>query len=233
MQGGGGATSAISAAADAAFDAGAVVIAANGNASQVTQVGSPAVAHKAIGVGAVDVQTLATVSQINGPAADGRTKPDIQAPTNTETASSASNTALQVFTGTSGATPYACGATALLRNWMRGSNFDIDPGQVYAQMILSGQTPFFNNTNGAGLLNLPTNGVAFFGKTSVGNGGTINIPLTIGAGNNRFDGAIWWPETAAQSHNDVDLSLIDPNGVTRHPACLSPVFLSGPGSVER
>ncbi len=58
-------------------------------------------------------------------------------------------------------------------------------------------------------------GVAFFGKTSVGNGGTINIPLNIGAGNNRFDGAIWWPETAAQSHNDVDLSLIDPSGVTR------------------
>src|SRR6185312_14049355 len=91
MQGSGGATSAISAAADAAFDAGAVVIGANGNASQVTEVGSPGVAHKAIGVGAVDVQTLATVSQINGPAADGRTKPDIQAPTNTETASNASD----------------------------------------------------------------------------------------------------------------------------------------------
>lgn len=172
-------------------------------------------AHKAIGVGAVDVQTLATVSQINGPAADGRTKPDIQAPTNTETASNASNTALRVFTGTSGATPYASGAGALLRNWLRGSNFDIDPGQVYAQMILSGQTPFFNNTNGAGLLNLPTGGSAFFGKTSVGNGGTINIPLNIGAGHNRFDCAIWWPETAAQSHNDVDVSLIDPFGVTR------------------
>ena len=172
-------------------------------------------AHKAIGVGAVDVQTLATVSQINGPAADGRTKPDIQAPTNTETASNANDTALQTFTGTSGATPYASGAAALLRNWARGTNFDIDPGQVYAQLILSGQTPFFNNTNGAGLLNLPVNGVAFFGKTTVGNGGTINIPLNIGAGNNRFDGALWWPETAAQSHNDVDLSLIDPSGVTR------------------
>jgi len=215
MQGGGGATSAISAAADAAFDAGAVVIGANGNASQVTEVGSPGVAHKAIGVGAVDVQTLSTVSQINGPAADGRTKPDIQAPTNTETASNASDTALQVFTGTSGATPYASGAAALSRNFLRGSNFDIDPGLVYAWLILSGQTPFFNNTNGAGLLNLPTGGIAFTGKVTVGNGANVDIPLAIGAGNNRFDGAIWWPETAAQSHNDVDLSLIDPSGITR------------------
>jgi serine protease AprX len=214
-QGGGGATSAISAAADAAFDAGAVVVGANGNVSQVTEVGSPGVAHKAIGVGAVNVQTLATVYQINGPAADGRTKPDIQAPTDTETASNTSDTALRSFGGTSGATPYGGGAAALLRNWLRGANFDIEPGQVYAHMILSGQTPFFNNTNGAGLLNLPTNGTAWFGKTFVGNGGTVNINFTIGAGNNRFDGAIWWPETAAQSHNDVDLSLIDPSGITR------------------
>ncbi len=214
-QGGGGATSAVSAAADAAFDAGAVVVGANGNTSQVTEVGSPAAAHKAIGVGAVQVQTLATVSQINGPVADGRTKPDIQAPTQTETASNTSDTALRTFGGTSGATPYGAGAAALLRNWLRGGNFNIEPGQVYAQLILSGQTVPFNSVNGTGLINLPTNGWAWWGKTTVGNNGTIDIPLNVGAGNNRFDCAIWWPETASQSHNDVDVSLIDPNGVTR------------------
>jgi hypothetical protein len=212
-QGGGGATSAISVAADAAFDAGAVIIAANGNASQVSEVGSPAAAHKVIGVGAVNVQTLATVSQINGPVADGRTKPDIQAPTSTETARNTSDTALGVFSGTSGATPYGGGAAALLRNWLRGTNFQIDPGQVYAQLILSGKTANFNHTNGVGLINLPTNGIAWRGKVSVGNGGIINIPLNIGSGNHVLDGALWWPETAAQAHNDVDLSLIDPNGV--------------------
>lgn len=214
-QGGGGATSAVSAAADAAFDAGAVVVGANGNTSQVSEVGSPAAAHKAIGVGAVQVQTLATVSQINGPVADGRTKPDIQAPTQTETASNTSDTALKTFGGTSGATPYAAGAAALLRNWLRGSNFDIDPGQVYAQLILSGQTVPFNDVNGAGLINLPMNGTAWWGKTTVGHNGTIDIPLNVGFGNNRFNCAIWWPETASQSHNDVDVSLIDPNGITR------------------
>ena len=44
-------------------------------------------------------------------------------------------------------------AAALLRNWLRGTSGTIDPGQVYAQLILSGQQPYpFNNTSGAGPL---------------------------------------------------------------------------------
>ena len=90
MQGGGGDLSAISMAADAAFDAGAVVIAANGNNGPgAGSVNTPANAHRAIGVGNFDVQTLAQIpGQSRGPAPDGRYKPDIQAPTQTETASS-------------------------------------------------------------------------------------------------------------------------------------------------
>ncbi|HEX5761192.1 MAG TPA: S8 family serine peptidase [Thermoanaerobaculia bacterium] len=230
MQGSGSDTSAISVAADAAFDAGAVVIAANGNnGPNANTVNEPAIAHKVIGVGNFDVQTQAQVNgQSRGPAPDNRFKPDIQAPTNTETASNGcgwqqnctaggSDTAFRVFGGTSGATPYAAGAAALLRNWLRGSNFSIDPGQVYAQLILSGQQPYpFNNTSGAGPLQLPNNGWAWWGKVAISNGQTIEIPISISGTNpNTFDGALWWPETAAQSHNDVDLSLVDPGGVQR------------------
>ena len=220
MQGGGNDRSAISTAADNAFDAGAVIIAANGNNGPGDDtVNSPANAHKVIGVGNFDVQTLNQInSQSRGAAPDNRFKPDIQAPTNTETASSASNTALKIaFTGTSGATPYASGAAALLRNWLRNTSFSIDPGQVYAQLILSGQQPYpFNNTSGAGRLQLPTNGWAWWGKVSVTGGMTINIPINISSGTaNTFDGALWWPETAAQNHNDIDLYLIDPNGNMR------------------
>lgn len=216
MQGSGGSGSAISVAADNAFDAGAVIIAANGNnGPNASTVNVPANAHKVIGVGNFDVQTGNQVnSQSRGPASDNRFKPDIQAPTNTETASNANNTALRVFSGTSGATPYAAGAAALLRNWLRGNNFSIDPGQVYAQLMLSGQQPYpFNNTSGAGSLRLPTDGLAWWGKVSVSNGQVVDIPLTINSSTaNLFDGALWWPETEGGTHNDVDLSFVDPSG---------------------
>jgi hypothetical protein len=217
MQGGGDHNSAIAVAADAAFDAGAVVIAANGNNGPASStVNCPANARRVIGVGNFDVQTLAQIpSQSRGPTADGRFKPDIQAPTNTETASNASDTAHMVFTGTSGATPYASGAAALLRNWLRGSSFSIDPGQVYAFMILAGQQPYpFNNDSGAGRLVLPTGGVATWGKVNVSNNLTIDIPFTMPAGRpHDLDAALWWPESG--THNDIDLSLVDPAGVVR------------------
>ncbi len=214
MQGNGDQNSSISAAGDAAFDAGAVVIAANGNnGPAVGTVNTPANARRVIGVGNFDVQTLGQIaSQSRGPTPDGRYKPDIQTPTNTVSASNASDTATQVFTGTSGATPYGAGAAALLRNWLRGTSFSIDPGQVYAQLILSGQQPFgFDNTSGAGKVRLPTDGWAWWGKVSINAGQTINIPIGIsGASSNTFDGALWWPESS--THNDVDLYLVDPTG---------------------
>ena len=230
MQGSGSDTGTISTAADNAFDAGAVIIAANGNFGPgASTVNEPAIAHKVIGVGNFDVQSGNQVaSQSRGPAPDNRFKPDIQAPTNTETASNGcgwqqncaaggSDTALWSFGGTSGATPYAAGAAALLRNWLRGTSFSIDPGQVYAQLILSGQQPYpFNNTSGAGPLQLPTDGWVWWGKVTVTNGATIDIPIGLSGGwPTRLDAALWWPETAAQSHNDVDLSLVDPGGSER------------------
>lgn len=216
MQGTGGTTSAIAVAANAAFDAGAVVIAANGNSGpNAGTVNVPALAHKVIGVGNFDVQTGAqVVSESRGPTPDGRFKPDVQAPTNAKSASNASDNATKVFGGTSGATPYAAGAAALLRNWLRGASFSLDPGQVYAQMILSGQQPYpFNNTSGGGPLQLPNNGRAWWGKVSVAKGATVDIPIRIGdPAAETFDAALWWPESPGQQHNDIDLNVIDPSG---------------------
>ena len=231
MQGGGNEQSSISLAADNAFDAGAVVIAANGNNGPgAGTVNSPANAHKVIGVGDFDVRSLAQYGgQSRGPTSDNRIKPDIQTPTNTETASNASSTALQVFSGTSGATPYAGAAAALVRNFLRGTNSGIDPGQVYSFLILSGQTPYpFNNTSGAGRLVLPTNGTRWWGKVSVSGGGVVNIPIAVGGPSpNRLDAAIWWPETATQAHNDIDLDLVRPNN------SVATSSISGPSVFER
>ena len=217
MQGSGAETSAIPTAADNAFDAGAVIIAANGNFGPgAGSVRAPANAHKVLGVGAYDVesQTLNNSSG-RGPTADGRYKPDVTAPTNTETASTSGSTDTATFGGTSGATPYAAGAAALMRNWQRHGTGSIDPGQVYAHLILSGQRPYpFNNDTGAGTLVLPTGGHAWWGKVSVEQGETIDIPIPVAAGKTRFEGALWWPE-GQSGHSDVDLRLVDPGGRTR------------------
>jgi len=183
-------------------------------------VNAPANAHKVIGVGDVDVKTQQQQErQSRGPAPDGRYKPDIQTPTNTETAGSASDTALRVHMGTSGSTPYAAGAAALLRNWILSLNTSpsVDPGQIYALLILAGQQPYpFNNTSGAGPLRLPINGVIWWGKVSVDPNKTSDIPLSVNdASAKDLDGALWWPETVDQLHNDIDLYLIDPGGVQR------------------
>jgi serine protease AprX len=235
MQAGGNELSSISAAADAAYDAGAVVIAANGNNGPTAgTVNSPGNAQKALGIGAVDVKSLATPDyQSRGPAADGRIKPDLQAPTNVETASSASTTATQVFTGTSAATPHAAGAAALVRNFLGGTVGPVDPGQVYAYMFASGSVAYpFNNTTGAGLVRLLVDGVFWRGQTSVGNGQTVEIPLSVAATSNRMNVAIWWPEAPA-THNDIDVSLVDPSGVVRAssisiPSVFERVSVAGP-----
>jgi len=218
MQGIGSDTSAISIAADNTFDAGSSVIAANGNNGPGSgTVNTPANAHKVIGVGAFDVYSLVQYDvQSRGPAPDGRIKPDIQAPTNTTTASNVSSTALRVFGGTSGATPYAAGAAMLLRNWLRGENIFIEPGHVYAQLILSGQQPYpFNNTVGSGRLRLPDlRGQIWWGKVSISGGQTIDVPIDVNTSTrNILDGSLWWPESASQAHNDINLYLVDPSGV--------------------
>lgn len=217
MQAGGNEVSAISVAADNAFDAGAVVIAANGNnGSGASTVNVPAVAQKALGIGAIDVQSLATPSyQSRGPAGDGRIKPDIQAPTNVETASSSGVNATRVFGGTSAATPHAAGAAGLVRNFLRGNSGAIEPGNVYAYMILSGTRAWpFNNTNGAARIKLPVNGHYWRGTRNIANASTVDIPINVPATGNQLNAAIWWPESPG-THKDVDLSLVDPGGVVR------------------
>ena len=210
-------TGAIATAADNAYDAGAIVVAANGNFGPgASSVRSPGIAHKALGVGAFFTDGGAQYdAQGRGPATDGRFKPDIQTPTRSETASNASDTALREFGGTSGATPYASAAAMLSRNWLHSFG-TFDNGQTYAFMILYGQRNWpYDNTVGAGRLEMATSGTAWWGKVVVTNGLNVDIPISIGAGRQGFDVALWWPESAAQTHNDVDVHLLDPSAVER------------------
>ena len=173
-------TSASSTAADAAFNAGSVVIAANGNFGQAAPAPSARPAtptRRSASAPPTSRPTLLMDYSGRGPSADGRYKPDLVFPTNIETARSGSDTALGSFGGTSAATPVSGGAAALLRNWMRGGTGSIDAGHVYSHMILGGQTTYpFNNNTGAGPFVLGTGGHAFWGKTNVTNGGRVDIP---------------------------------------------------------
>jgi serine protease AprX len=206
--------------ADNAYDAGAIVIAPNGNKgpNQGT-VATPAFAHKVIGVGAYDVVSGNTINeQSRGPTTDGRIKPDIQAPTNTETASNESDTALRVFIHTSGAAPYVGAAAALVRDWLVFPDNDFGPfdnGQVYAWLIASGQNPSLNNsdTEGAGRLKLLLGGFAHIGSVDITDKQTIDVPFATDPGDLRIDAAIWWPESASQEHNAIGIRILDPSGI--------------------
>jgi len=233
-----GEDSSISTAADDAFDAGAVVIIANGNSGPgAGTVTAPGNARKVLGIGAVDVETFARYpEQSEGPTGDGRIKPDLVAPTNVVTASADSNL-VAVYGGTSSASSHAGGAAAVFRNFLRGTATDVEPGHVYAGMILGGSNPggFFDNVQGAGKLKLmppPPSSNAIYQKFSLtsSDGSSIGVQfnVTIPADTPsacRFSGSLWWGEKAG-THNDYDLQLIDPNGVVRA------VSASGPSVFE-
>jgi serine protease AprX len=223
-------TSGLSFVANNAYKTGAVVIAANGNYGQ-GDLRSPANAACAVGVGGYVLETGETVpTQSYGVTRLGRRKPELQAPSYTWTAGSDSETACKRHIETSGATPYAGGAAALLRGWLMeglGGSTAPDAGQTIAALMLS--TAAVANVGpgndpakiGAGRLLLPTNGRGWFGKITIDStqdSREIDINLN-GAGAKFVDVSIWWPETLVtvngehvERHNDIDFVLFDPDG---------------------
>ena len=215
-----------------AFDAGSVVLAPVGNSivpPPPESAASPARASKVLGIGAYNIGAGKLPNQAEGPTLGKRLKPDLVAPTNTETAAVTPPVwSISNHPGTSGAVPYAGGAAALARNWLIDTRNKatgackkhpkgIDPGQVYAFMILSGQSTYpFHSDNGAGRIVLPTRGRAWWGKVKVAYGTKIDIRLPVFSKTpSNLDAALWWPEPGEKgndSHNSVYLDLVAPGG---------------------
>ncbi|MGH7729862.1 MAG: S8 family serine peptidase, partial [Candidatus Eiseniibacteriota bacterium] len=84
---------------------GAVVIAATGNFPGAGTVSAPASARRVLGIGAHDGNGVTDPLQSRGPTADGRIKPDVQAPLDVVTASSASNSATRARSAARAAPP--------------------------------------------------------------------------------------------------------------------------------
>jgi hypothetical protein len=216
-----------------AFDLGAVVVAANGNASTAGSVQSPASASCVIGVGSQDIRSSGATetSESRGPASGNRIKPDIQALTGIETAQTQDpgctrTDVLNNLTGTSGATPYAGAAAALLRNWMKVESNTVPPGYVNAAMILCGRhySPNLNNTEGAGMIELPTDGCAWWSFALAQTGKVWEVPIDLSLVDaDSIEAAVWWPEhpavtgdgTGVTRHNELGLYLVDPDGTER------------------
>lgn len=131
-------------------------------------------------------------------------------------ASSASDNAYKTmgFGGTSGATPTIAAAMMLWRHWSGASS----PGLQYAMAIALGDNHSgdagYNNERGAGIWRTPDTFHVFGNATTVSQGSSVEITFpAVSAGDARVQGAIWWPEGFTQTHNDVDLQLVNPSGV--------------------
>lgn len=212
-------TGSIAMAADSAFDAGTLVIGANGNAGpNPGTVAAPANARKALGAGAYNVRSLQTPSyQSRGPTADGRIKPDLQTPTDTRTASRTCDDCTRAFGGTSGSTPYLAAAASVLSSWYESMGFDTEPGKIYAGLIAFGGNVYpFDNVEGAGKLVLSDLACSTWltGARTLREGESVSIEFAAASGDQNLKAAIWWPETP-MSHSHVDLFLIDPSNTAR------------------
>lgn len=211
-------TSSISKAADDAFDAGTSVIATNGNDGPAYYtVASPADAHKALGIGAYDIDTLAHLDvQSRGGTADYRYKPDLRAPTDGQSASTACDNCVMSFNGTSGAAPYAAGAAMILDDYLRTAGGS-HPGLVYAAMINAGHRQSLSYTYGAGDLELddPACHLLVQGSRNVSQGQKHIVTFPVVPGDSQLEVTLWWPESYSGGHNDIRLEVADSSGVTR------------------
>jgi serine protease AprX len=213
-------------AANNAFDAGLVVIAAAGNTGGTAgnRIGDPANGKKVLAIAALEPTSLNRASySATGPASDNRTKPELAAVggSSVEPLNLARRTSDSAFgdagMGTSYASPFVTGGAGLLSRWLKVSlgATSIEPGLTNAMLLASGinySSPIYDNNIGAGRLVLPTSAVLYGSKITITNGQTVDTTISIAAGVSTIDATIWWPE--GTTHNDVDLQLIRPDGTS-------------------
>lgn len=226
-------TEGASLAADAAWDAGIVVLAAAGNAGpDAYTIGAPGAAKKIITVGAMSDLGASkrgfAVSAFSsrGPTLDGRVKPDIMGPGEDITSvGTAGPNAYISYSGTSMATPFVAGVVAL----MLDANPNLTPNEVKTLLYRSAQDwrgDGRDKDTGAGRLQA-YHALRLACPTCTGSDPPVPPhyaradDIGTASGSDRYGwyvDAAGWPLAAtlivpqADSQKDFDLYLYDPDG---------------------
>lgn len=212
-------------------------------------IGPPSTAKNMIVVGAInsDDSSMTTFSSW-GPTDDGRLKPDLVAPGDELGGEGAIRSTLPgdeygLFVGTSMAAPAVSGCVALLIEDFRVQNNGADPlpSTVKALFIhtardLDDASSFYNKgpdyASGYGRIQvrdavnqMRDNG---FIVDSVPNNASNSTPFVVPAGTTNVKVTLVWDDPAAAENasvalvNDLDLVVLDPNGVRHFPWALDP-----------
>lgn len=226
----------VSDCADAAFDATIAVLGANGN--WTTTLAAPASARRAIGVGMILPDGSTPTAQSRGLTKDGRIKPDVQAMTDARTAGADPAWDPIKHTGTSGSTPFAAGAAALLYCWMSQADAGVLPGNVYAALILCTEwDPAAVSFAGAGPVRLPINGRAWWSEVGMASDAEVVIPLPISPQVRELRAALWWPEyeypLKTEPRTPVMLEILRPDGSVADESDLAGSFERAQTTVQK
>ncbi|RHX97966.1 hypothetical protein DYB25_010485 [Aphanomyces astaci] len=147
----------------------------NGNSGRkCSTTWTPADYKNVIAVGNVGADDKLFAESSRGPTADGRIKPDVSGPGNrVRSAWHTGNSAYQIMTGTSMASPHVAGAIALYLSANKGAKYD----QVYKAFTTTADTktltPYNENCGGVSDSKYPNNNYGF---------GRINVASAIGGG---------------------------------------------------
>jgi hypothetical protein len=116
------------------------------------------------------------------------------------------------ITGTSAANPNAAGLiTGIWSTYGGGPG----AGYMYAAALTLGNNAFnaaYDNTNGSGLVQWVDGADIWSSSETIVGNSTADVSIEVDYPQQYIDASIWWPESAAGGHNDLDLYVIDPSG---------------------
>ena len=223
----------------------------HGSDGDFDSIDSASTAKNVITVGAVD--TAGQISSFSGwgPTDDGRLKPDVVA-NGVSVYSTSVHSGYSSMTGSSMSTPAVSGALALLselNNEINGHHLRASTAKALVAHTAQDEGEagpdykygwgVMNAKAASELIKLDNGNGSHIRIPSIQSGGEYNFPVTVAKGDQELKATIAWTDAAGTPYaskaliNDLDLILIDPNGVAYHPYTLSPANPNAPALQDK